>query len=68
MIVCPGCGGRNPPSTVACTFCLRRVDSASGAARPTRAGKLLVAALCALLLVAVLALIVLSPSLLGPSG
>jgi hypothetical protein len=73
MIVCPGCGGRNEPGTAACTFCLRRVEgpgrgTAAGVSRLTPLRKLLLAALCVMLIVVGVLVFVLQPPLLVRPG
>jgi hypothetical protein len=32
MLVCPGCGGRNPPQVELCPFCHRRLGARGGGA------------------------------------
>jgi len=47
MLVCPGCGGRNPPDLDLCPFCHRRgggQKNGSRALRPLRSPTMLVAA------------------------
>jgi hypothetical protein len=52
MLVCPGCGGRNPPDQDECSFCNRRRASDANGSRVARRGPL-IGVLVVLLLLAV---------------
>jgi hypothetical protein len=51
MLLCAGCGGRNPPDFDVCSFCNRRLDGrGTGAPRPRRLANIVLATLLLLLL------------------
>jgi hypothetical protein len=60
MLVCPGCGGRNPPELDVCPFCNRRVGAqfnGSGSLRTRRLISIVLATLLLALLVSVVLLV-----------
>jgi hypothetical protein len=66
MLVCPGCGGRNPPELDVCPFCNRRIGGQSNASRSSRTRRrasIVLATLLLALLVSVVLLVARSASI-----